>query len=273
MRTLNARLLALMITGAAIAAAFWATEIHDASLRNPRFLDGWVLVSAMALQLLLHFFRKRWLPQPGNEDAWITFHIYTGLFVTSLFALHTTFALPDTLFEWALWACFALVIASGILGTYITRVIPYRLEDRGERFPLEVIPALRSEIAERASAITYQSGQQAGSSAVLDIYADTLHSFFRRPRNIWLHLRRSPRPMKQLMFQLETAEADLDRQALPFLQELKTLVEQKDRLDFHYAHEVTLRIWLFVHVPATYGLLVLSVVHVLSIYAFRSGVE
>lgn len=273
MRTLSARLLTLTITGAAIAAAFWATEIYDASLRNPRFLDGWILVAAMALQLLLHLFRKRLLPQIGNEDAWIAFHIYTGLFVATLFALHTTFAVPDTLFEWALWACFAVVVVSGILGTYITRVIPYRLEDRGERLPLEEIPALRSQLAERASAISYQSGRQAGTSAVLDIYADTLHGFFRRPRNLWLHLRRSPRPMKQLMFRLETAEVDLDQQAQPYLQELKVLAEQKDRLDFHYAHEVALRIWLFVHVPATYGLLVLSVVHVLSIYAFRSGVE
>ncbi len=79
--------------------------------------------------------------------------------------------------------------------------------------------------------------------------------------------------MKQLMFELEAVEADLDQNSLQVMHEIKGLVEHKNRLDFQYAHEGVLKLWLSIHIPATYGLFVLSILHVLSIYAYRSGVE
>ena len=75
------------------------------------------------------------------------------------------------------------------------------------------------------------------------------------------------------MFELETVEAELDQNACQAMQEIRSLVERKNRLDYQYAHEGALKLWLAIHIPATYGLLVLSVLHVLSIYAYRSGVE
>ncbi|MFT7577538.1 MAG: hypothetical protein ACI9XZ_003939 [Alphaproteobacteria bacterium] len=263
----------ILITGAVIAGVIWATQAYDASLRNPRFLDGWILATAMSIQLLLHLFRKQLLHQPGNESTWVEFHIYTGIFVAAIFAAHTTSSLPDTAFEWVLWVFFVLVVSSGMVGVYLTRAIPHRLEEHGERLMLERIPVLRSELARQVAVLSYQSRVHTASSAILDVYIHILHDFFKRPRNVWLHLRSSRRPIKQLMFELETVEADLDQGSLAAMHEIKGLVEHKNRLDFQYAHEGVLRVWLFIHVPATYGLLVLSIAHVVSIYAFRSGVE
>jgi hypothetical protein len=263
----------VLITGVVITCVIWVTQIYDASLRNPRFLDGWILATAMSVQLLLHLFRKQLLRQPGNESTWVEFHIYTGIFVAAVFATHTTHSLPDTAFELVLWAFFVLVVSSGMLGVYVTRAIPHRLEEHGERLVLERIPVLRSELARRAAVLSYQSRAHTESSAILDVYLRILHDFFKRTRNVWHHLRSSRRPIKQLMFELDAVEADLDQDLLAAMQEIKSLVEHKNRLDFQYAHEGVLRVWLFIHVPSTYGLLVLSVVHVLSIYAFRSGVE
>jgi hypothetical protein len=48
-------------------------------------------------------------------------------------------------------------------------------------------------------------------------------------------------------------------------------VVEKDRLDFSRVYLGMTRAWLFVHVPATYALIVLTVLHVLVAYAYSSG--
>jgi hypothetical protein len=55
------------------------------------------------------------------------------------------------------------------------------------------------------------------------------------------------------------------------LADIKRLVIEKDRLDFTRVYLGLTRAWLFVHVPVTYALIVLSVMHVLVVYAFSSG--
>lgn len=264
-------LLYLVITGCVVSALIWATDLYDASLRNPRFLDGWILAAVMSAQLVLHICRKRWIILPGSDNARVTFHIYTGVVVVAMFAAHTSSALPDTLFEWFLWSLFVVLVLSGLLGAYLTRAIPHRLEEHGERLLLERMPVIRSELAHHAAKVSLQA--QTTSPLISDLYTRVLHNFFKGPRNLWFHLRSSRRPIKRLMFELETVEAEVDPSARQVLQEIKSLVERKNRLDYQYAHEGALKLWLAVHIPATYGLFVLSVLHVLSIYAYRSGVE
>ena len=49
-------------------------------------------------------------------------------------------------------------------------------------------------------------------------------------------------------------------------------MEKKDELDFHYSLNLALKAWLLVHVPLTYGLLILAVLHMVTAYAFSGGV-
>jgi hypothetical protein len=49
-------------------------------------------------------------------------------------------------------------------------------------------------------------------------------------------------------------------------------VRQKDGLDYHHALQLTLKLWLFVHIPLTYSLLIFSLVHLVLVYAFAGGV-
>ena len=46
---------------------------------------------------------------------------------------------------------------------------------------------------------------------------------------------------------------------------------EKDRLDFARIYLGLANGWLFVHVPVTYSLIVLTVLHVVVVYAFSSG--
>ena len=45
-------------------------------------------------------------------------------------------------------------------------------------------------------------------------------------------------------------------------------VQRKDDLDYQYALQGALKLWLFVHIPLTYGLLVLAIFHGLAACAY-----
>jgi hypothetical protein len=49
------------------------------------------------------------------------------------------------------------------------------------------------------------------------------------------------------------------------------LVRQKDGLDYQFTLQLTLKLWLFIHIPLTYGLLFWSLLHVVIVYAFSGG--
>ena len=55
------------------------------------------------------------------------------------------------------------------------------------------------------------------------------------------------------------------------MRQIADLVRQKDGLDYHHSLQLTLKLWLFAHIPLTYSLLIFSVVHVVLVYAFSGG--
>ena len=70
------------------------------------------------------------------------------------------------------------------------------------------------------------------------------------------------------MNELDDINRRLDERELVYSERLRRLVEQKDRLDYAYALQTMLKVWLFVHVPTTYGLILLALLHLLLVYSF-----
>jgi hypothetical protein len=71
--------------------------------------------------------------------------------------------------------------------------------------------------------------------------------------------------------------ADLERRVnapdRETLSSIKKLVTAKYDLDHQYTVQGLLHSWLFVHIPATYSLIVLSILHIAVVYAYSSGVR
>ncbi len=259
-----------MIVGFLIVYALAYT--YDAALRDVAFFDGWVLFAGMGLQFLFHIKKKmpRWLS--GSTQTWAKIHIHCGYFVVACFALHTRLSWPETVLEGTLWMLFVLVVASGIIGTFLTNAIPLRLEQLSERLEFHELPKMRSALADKAHNLALSSVQDAGTTKISDLYIAKLHQFFAKPHNTYAHLMGSKRPLKQMLFELEGLDTELESKTRKAIREMRLLVELKTKFDFQYAHEIALRIWLCIHIPATYALIVLSILHVAVIYAFRSGV-
>lgn len=268
---MRSKFVGITVTVMAFLLAYWMTHLYSLALRDAAFLDGWILLAAMALQILFHVrnVRPQWLR--GSASAWLWIHTYTGWFVVLMFALHSRMTPPDTVFEWVHWIVFVIVTLSGLFGAYLNGAVPRRLDQRGDPVPVDDLSASQAALAERARRLAAGSISQTGSLAIADFYAATLYAFFARPRNVLAHLRSSRWPRRRLRFELSRLEGEVDETGRETLREIGALIDEKDKLDFLHAHASVLRSWLIIHVPAVYALVVLTVLHVLVVYAYRSG--
>lgn len=262
----------VLITALAAALLYGFDWVVDASFRDARYFSGWVLLSAMVFLVLYNVRKKLPMLRLGRAARWMQAHLYVGYFVVAAFALHTEFSMPDTAFEWGLWLAFVLVAISGIIGIYLVKTVPPTLEQHAERILFQRIPGFRSQLADEAENLAIHSIDTSGSLTISNLYVDMLHDFFRQPRNLVSHLRNSRRPLNRILDEIRKLERYLDDKGKATLGQIRDLVIAKDNLDYHYANQGVLRLWLFVHVPMTYGLVILTAAHVAVMYAYSTGV-
>jgi len=239
------------------------------ALPNYSYFTGWVLLAAMVL-LAVYNARKRmpFLPL-GNSETWAQIHIYAGFFAVILFLIHLNFRLPTGWFEGTLAWLYVLVTGSGMAGLFLSRVLPRRLATRGGEVIYEKIPMLRSALRQKAEALAL--GNEPPSPAIAEFYVRQLSHFFAGPRFFGPHLLDSRRPLNALVTELDDLRRFLNQAERITLEELTQLVRQKDGLDYHHALQTTLKLWLFVHLPLTYSLMIFSLLHVVFVFAFSGG--
>ncbi len=260
------------ITVLAFGSVWWLAEAYHFSLRDPRFLDGWILFAGMAAQFLFHIRRNAGVSRRLHDASSTQTHIVIGYVVIGAFVVHTSASLPDTFLEWALWGLFVLVVVSGIVGSYLMVAVPVKIEQHSTPVAFEAIAKRRLELAQQAEVLATTAEDAESLRAIWQIYSTTLRRFFNGPKNLFAHLKGSKLPLKRITYEMEAAELVSDELDRKTLQSLKALVIEKNDLDFQQAHLGLLRAWTFVHLPATYGLIVLMILHIAVVYAFSSGV-
>ena len=253
---------------AATAGALWLNAKFN-TLPNYAFLTGWALLAGMCVLTIYNVRKKLPFLPLGKSETWLQIHIYLGFFTTLLFLIHLNFRWPHGGFEITLAGLFVLVSGSGMVGLWFSRRLPRRLATRGGEVILEKIPALRH--AAQAQAEDISLGEEAKSPVIAEFYAKRLADYFAGPRNFWRHLAESRGPLNALVAELEdlrrfAGEADQGK-----IDKLITLVRRKDGLDYHRALQLALRLWLFVHIPLTYGLLIFTALHVILVFGFSGG--
>jgi hypothetical protein len=268
-----------LLIAATSGGLFWLVWLYGNGLRDPRYLDGWVLALGMGVQLAFHIAIKTASLPPKSAARWRRIHILIGYLLIAVFVSHSDFSLPDTAFEWALWAGFVLVTLSGIFGTYLTWSLRAK-HGIDESLAYDRIPARRAELALAVHAAAAQADPAVAAIAlpapphdawIMDLYRTHLRDFLRRPRNLTAHLIGSQRPLKRLTDEIDNLSRYVDQRSQEKLAAIRNLVVEKDRLDFARVHLGLARAWLFVHVPATYALIVLTLLHILVAYSYSSG--
>lgn len=250
------------------AAVFILGEGYDAAMLDVAFFSGWCLFYVI-LVLAFYRIRKKITVLPlGANSVWFQLHLILGVLALVLFGVHVDWRWPNGMFEVTMSIVFLLVSLSGILGLFLSQIIPHRLTRRGEEVILERIPIFRRRLQEEGERLVVKNAQEAKSSTIRDFYIERLQPFFSGRRNFFSHLMFSNRELFTLRRELENLERYLTTEEVPTVIRLRELVQQKDDLDFHDALQTSLRVWLLVHVPLTYGLLLLVIVHLILAAAF-----
>ena len=249
-----------------------AHAVYDSALYHGAFLSGWLLLVTILLLTLFGARKKVTMLPIGSSSTWLQVHVYAGWLSIVLFFLHVGWRIPDGWLETGLGLLFVLVAGSGIVGITLSRSLPKRLTRQDEEVIFERIPIFRARLMQEADKLVRESSAETQSSTIHDFYARDLADYFAGPRNVGLHLAASNRGLFGLLREIDEMRRYLSDRERPFADELRVLVLRKDGLDFHYALQLALKVWLFVHVPLTYSLLIVAALHLVLVYAFGGGV-
>jgi len=227
------------------------------------FQTGWLLFGLIVYLTLFNARKKLSFLPLFSARTWLQFHIWVGLLSAIVFFWHIGWRMPFGWFNWLFTALYVVGVISGIVGLVWSRTIPRRLTARGGEVIWEQIPARRAALRMEAESLALRSVADARADTVAQFYSDHLHEYF-------VGARRAP---QDLLAGLENLKRFLNEQERSVAEELATLVRKKDDLDFHYTQQRRLKVWLLVHIPLTYSLLVFSVAHVVLVYAFKGGAQ
>lgn len=258
---------------------WWVAWVYGTALHDQRYFDGWALAIGVGIQIFYHLRRQVASMSPKSAKAWKNIHVFIGYVIGILFLSHTNLSMPDSGFEFVLWASFVLITLSGILGTYLSWVVPRKLGP-DDSTVYERIPQKRAELAREMHELVTTSGKEQSAIPlpiapyedwIMDLYQNHLRNFFRGQQHAMAHFVGSQRHLKKLMEEIDNLERFIDRSGQDKLAMMRQLVVDKDRLDFARVHLGLTRTWLFIHVPLTYTLAIMATLHVIVVYSFSSG--
>jgi hypothetical protein len=254
---------------AVTVGALWMHWRFHHVLPNYAFLTGWILFAAMLVLVLFNARKKLPFLSLGRAETWLQIHIYLGFFTVVLFLIHLNFRPPRGWFEISLAGLFAFVSVSGVAGLFFSRTLPRRLATRGGEVIFENIPAMRHAL--KAEVENLALGPGAKSPFIAEFYTQRLAPFFSGPKNFWLHFYESSRPLHALIAELDDLRRFARGAEVEKIEKLAALARQKDRLDYHRALQLALKLWLFIHLPPSYALMLFTLLHIVLVFGFSGG--
>lgn len=265
------RIVSLSITAGAIVLLAMAVWIVKTQLGHASMLTGWTLLASVVLLVLLGV-RKRFPMLPILPvRVWTQFHMYTGLFALAVYVMHVPVILASGFYEGSLSFLFLAVALSGLYGVWISRKGAKRLNAVPGEYRFDQFGWHRRKIADRAWDVLQELGDSADVPVLAKYYSDRLqHYFSGKPSLVYVMVPTSFR-RRQLLAGL----GDMDRYFSSNVKQasgrLAALVRTRDDLDFHYATQLRMRLWLAIHIAMTLAMIVFIVVHVLMVLRFRGG--
>ena len=212
----------------------------------------------------LNIERKEWA---GRLEVWYHWHLMLGCLAVLLILTHAGFHFGNVVATLAFLSLVG-VVASGILGYVLYRVIPpalTRIEERANKTPEELSEELQEVKRELQTVIEGKSPafhaiyEREGTIPSLDLVT-SLRWLFRaaeverdtsRPDRLRLVVKEIP----------QTEQEDFRKMVRLLFQQEKLEVLLYPQLRYDYL----LKIWLSLHIPLTGALLAFSLIHILSV--------
>ncbi len=255
-----------------MVALFVATALSSTYLAHhlgdPAYVTGYTLFGFMVFLIIFNI-RKRLSMLPIFKVRWWTpLHVASGILVIALFWLHTGTLWPGGLYEQAIAIIFYLVSLSGLYGYMVLRVYPGWLTQTGIEVIYEEVPAIVADYREEAERLILECTKETRSDTLARYYTETLDWFFRRPHFIINHLLGGRKGIHWVNQHISTARRYLNDTEREYLDKLNDLASKKNRIDFHFAIQSMMKLWLLFHVPVSVALFLLSLWHLLLVNVY-----
>jgi len=221
------------------------------------------------LVLLSYGMRKRsYWSTPGTLQAWLSNHIYLGLFVLLLVLLHSGFQFGLNIHSFAL-LLLVLVIGSGVVGAYAYLTLPQRFSGLGP----EVVAHGKESIQQELQQVTRDMlSQCAGKSPTLvRICEREIQHGLPGPFAGWRILLQQPlSPSATLTLQeFQTYLEQIPAAEQTTLQRLAALAARKREIEYRLVSQMRLQnlleAWLYIHVPMSIMMLVAVLIHIATV--------
>lgn len=273
--------LSLILVVAAIAAYAW----HEPrTIANGGTWLGFTLggVSAFIVLLLLWFGvrKRRYRSCVGTVRGWLSAHVYLGLVLPVLAALHSGFQ-----FHWNVhtlsYLLMVLVVLTGLWGAVVYLRNPHLMANAGQGQSRRMVAASMRELEEESLELADRVGPDAH-----DAVAAALRPV--RPPGTWARLqgrrgagnvtadRQFNRADDTWKLESDLAEQLARSRDTDRVQGLRNLLETIGRrraLSVQLGRELNLQAqmqaWLMLHVPLSFGFLAALVSHVFSVFFYR----
>lgn len=197
----------------------------------------------------------------GSSRTWLYFHIYGGLLFLLLVFMHSGFRIPQGMLTFAVWLLSIWTVVSGLAGLALQKWIPKVLASGLSTEAIyERIPVLIAELKEKAEQLVAGAGEP-----VQTFFARNLQVSFEKPRRRFIFFWDITGGIKSRMRRFEYLRNFLSNDDTKTLNQLEKLYRTKLEMDAHYTLQQPLRWWLFAHVPTSWVLFSLVIIHIFTV--------
>ncbi|MCG8650741.1 MAG: hypothetical protein MI861_12965 [Pirellulales bacterium] len=255
------RVISICVTGAALAVVGLIAWILEGRLSHSAFFTGGTLLAAVLLLALFGLRRRLPILPLGSASTWMQIHLYTGLFAFGVYLIHVPAIVAGGVFECGLSIVFLVVSGSGFYGLYVSRTLPRRLTAVEGQHRFDRVGWHRNQIADAAKGLLGELNEQAGLNVLGNFYKRYLSPFFNgRPSLAYVIVPTGVR-RRRLLSGLKELDRYLEVESRSTAGRLAALVRRRDDLDYQYALQLRLRIWVVVHSLFSVALIVGGIIH------------
>jgi hypothetical protein len=261
------RRIAITLTILALLAMLGTVWIQTGQLVGASLLTGGTLLSCILLLALFGMRRRITILPLGSVSTWTQIHIYMGIFTAVVYWMHVPNLIGNGIFEGGLSLVFLLVTISGFYGLYASRTLPKRLTTVEGQHRIDQIEFHRMQIADHARKQIEEFSIHAGIPSLSNFYTQHLSPFFNSRPTLTYVLAPTSGRRRRLLNNLNNLECELESEGLNTAERFAALVRRRDDLDYQFALQLRLRLWVAFHSILTLVLVSGGVAH--SFMAFR----
>lgn len=262
------RVVSIAITLLALALAGGITWILDARLAHASYFSGSMVMATIVMLCLLGVRRRLPVLPLGSVSTWTQVHLYTGIFSAGAFLLHVPSVIGGGVLECGLSIVFLLVTASGCYGIFASRSLPKRLTAVEGQHRFDRVGWHRGQIRDKARELLDELSEQTAVGVLGNFYTSYLSPFFDSRPSLAYVLMPSGVRRRRLLSGLKELNRYLESEGRTTAGRFAALVRRRDDLDYQFALQLRLRMWLVVHSVFSVALLVGGLVHAVLVWRF-----